>query len=580
MEYASPLFGTIDEDRPVPSHRSSMADRATERHPEKTAGRKRQKTFTGCWTCRQRHVKCDEQRPRCKRCSTGNFACQGYGTRLTWLAPTSQGGQKSGGRNRVRAEAMPSSGIPKQPSNQEVSSTINIPVCSPFSAFRAFEPRPTSETRRSADQRRRTTKAKDQASRDLRGANNLGLGTIQHNPINNPAVNKADRLEGVPNDRSISLDYDDAVHSVQDRREFDIWAIGNGSSWPLEGGQPPSTWHTFSQHKPNGGRGSYDSFDHLSISRMAHQANLSGHELEEGLVLHHKQLSFHHLMQNLNCKGHDERMASLATLCLWTLIHFITGTPGAWREVMKVTRNLLEEISIDTWNQSTTAALTYQSFSSAFALIQSQFLGRLEFPAPLKTNLPGVEMPKSQIMPAQSLELVYSFNTKLLQAPCLSPDELDQLEIEFALSTPEPSTDFDARNADSAMVHHHRSLFYYASLLYFKCNSGRRGPEQEIQNMVARCMDHMEHLELLQNDSSPNTWIYAAVAFEAATPELRYRMRYLFSKRKSLGIATWDTLLLAVEKVWMRRDTAHPGFAPEAWTRILAEMPEFDVILY
>ncbi|GKT63384.1 hypothetical protein ColTof4_05031 [Colletotrichum tofieldiae] len=285
-------------------------------------------------------------------------------------------------------------------------------------------------------------------------------------------------------------------------------------------------------------------------------------------------------MQNLNCKGHDERMASLATLCLWILIHFITGTPGAWREVIKVTRNLLEETSIDTWNQSTTAALTYQSFSSAFALVQSQYLGRLEFPAPLKTYLPGVEMSKSQIMPAQSLELVYSFNAKLLQAPCLSPDELDQLEIEFALSTPEPSTDFDTRNTDSAMVHHHRSLFYYASLLYFKCNSGRRGPEQEIQNMVSRCMDHMEHLELLQNNSSPNTWIYAAVAFEAATPELRYRMRHLFSKRKLLGIATWDTLLLAVEEVWMRRDTAHSGFAPQPWTRVLAEMPEFDVILY
>lgn len=268
----------------------------------------------------------------------------------------------------------------------------------------------------------------------------------------------------------------------------------------------------------------------------AHKANLKGLPSEDGLILHHKQLSFHHLIQNIDQTEHDERMACLATLCLWILIHFVTGTPGAWREVTKVTRNLLERISAETWGQSTTAALTYQSFSSSFALIQTQYLGRQESLAPLKTSLPGVDMAKSEIMPTHSLELLSSFNTKLMRGHVLSPDELDQLEIEFSLSTPEPSTDFDVGNAASAMVHHHRSLFYYASLLYFRSSSGRRGPEEEIQSLVARCLDHMEHLELLQKDGSPKTWIYATVAFGAATPELRHRTRLLFSKRMSLGI--------------------------------------------
>lgn len=312
----------------------------------------------------------------------------------------------------------------------------------------------------------------------------------------------------------------------------------------------------------------------------AHQANLRANPPEDGLILHHKQLSFHHLMQNMDRRDHDERMACLATLCLWILIHFVTGTPGAWREVTKVTRDLLEGIGTETWGQSTTAALTYQSFSSSFALIQAQYLGRQESLSPMKTSLPGIDMIKSQIMPARSLELLSSFNTKLMQAPILASEELDMLEIEFALSTPEPSTDFDAGNASSAMVHHHRSLFYYASLLYFKGNSGRRGPEGEIQSLVARCLDHMEHLELLQKDGSPKTWVYAAVAFEAATPELRQRIRCLLAKRMSLGIATWNTLFLAVEEIWKRRDATCPGLAPEPWTRVLAEIPELDVILY
>ncbi|GES63793.1 specific transcription factor domain protein [Aspergillus terreus] len=39
--------------------------------------RPRTKTFTGCWTCRKRHVKCDEQRPECLRCRRGGRVCHG-----------------------------------------------------------------------------------------------------------------------------------------------------------------------------------------------------------------------------------------------------------------------------------------------------------------------------------------------------------------------------------------------------------------------------------------------------------------------------------------------------------------------
>ncbi|KAG7145442.1 Arginine metabolism regulation protein II like [Verticillium longisporum] len=57
-------------------------------HPEKHLELKRprrRKTFTGCWTCRDRHVKCDEQRPHCRRCTVGGFTCHGYGVRLAWV---------------------------------------------------------------------------------------------------------------------------------------------------------------------------------------------------------------------------------------------------------------------------------------------------------------------------------------------------------------------------------------------------------------------------------------------------------------------------------------------------------------
>ncbi|THV46208.1 hypothetical protein BGAL_0406g00080 [Botrytis galanthina] len=36
------------------------------------------KTRTGCWTCRKRRVKCDEEKPNCARCKASGFKCDGY----------------------------------------------------------------------------------------------------------------------------------------------------------------------------------------------------------------------------------------------------------------------------------------------------------------------------------------------------------------------------------------------------------------------------------------------------------------------------------------------------------------------
>ncbi|CVK96114.1 uncharacterized protein FMAN_14000 [Fusarium mangiferae] len=48
--------------------------------------RRKSKTFTGCWTCRARRVKCDEVQPVCNRCTKARRICEGYGVRLTWTS--------------------------------------------------------------------------------------------------------------------------------------------------------------------------------------------------------------------------------------------------------------------------------------------------------------------------------------------------------------------------------------------------------------------------------------------------------------------------------------------------------------
>lgn len=50
----------------------------------KSVSKTRTRTFTGCWTCRYRHIKCDEQRPSCQRCAKAKRKCEGYNIRLSW----------------------------------------------------------------------------------------------------------------------------------------------------------------------------------------------------------------------------------------------------------------------------------------------------------------------------------------------------------------------------------------------------------------------------------------------------------------------------------------------------------------
>ncbi|CAH0020799.1 unnamed protein product [Clonostachys rhizophaga] len=43
------------------------------------------KTFSGCWSCRERKIKCDEAKPTCRQCMKSHLECKGYGLRLQWI---------------------------------------------------------------------------------------------------------------------------------------------------------------------------------------------------------------------------------------------------------------------------------------------------------------------------------------------------------------------------------------------------------------------------------------------------------------------------------------------------------------
>jgi len=68
-------------------------------------GHTRRRTFTGCWTCRSRKVKCDEKKPTCLTCSRIGLACTGYGPKLVWVEDENQP-YSSSGRRYIECESV------------------------------------------------------------------------------------------------------------------------------------------------------------------------------------------------------------------------------------------------------------------------------------------------------------------------------------------------------------------------------------------------------------------------------------------------------------------------------------------
>ncbi|CDK27140.1 unnamed protein product [Kuraishia capsulata CBS 1993] len=44
----------------------------------------RTKRYTGCWTCKARAIKCDENKPSCINCRFSGNSCEGFGVKLSW----------------------------------------------------------------------------------------------------------------------------------------------------------------------------------------------------------------------------------------------------------------------------------------------------------------------------------------------------------------------------------------------------------------------------------------------------------------------------------------------------------------
>ncbi|KAL5594690.1 uncharacterized protein BROUX77_008037 [Berkeleyomyces rouxiae] len=83
---ASEISATTSKSNNADSAGSTTASSSTAKKPVT-----RRRTKTGCMTCRKRRIKCDEGRPGCNNCQKSRKICEGYGPRLYFKPPLTDG---------------------------------------------------------------------------------------------------------------------------------------------------------------------------------------------------------------------------------------------------------------------------------------------------------------------------------------------------------------------------------------------------------------------------------------------------------------------------------------------------------
>ncbi|KAK0121730.1 hypothetical protein ONS95_010016 [Cadophora gregata] len=71
----------------MPIKKSRTRQTRAQRGPVAPPPRPRTHAFTGCLTCRERHVKCDLGQPSCHNCTRLKVPCEGYSRKYTWVSP-------------------------------------------------------------------------------------------------------------------------------------------------------------------------------------------------------------------------------------------------------------------------------------------------------------------------------------------------------------------------------------------------------------------------------------------------------------------------------------------------------------
>ncbi|KAK5138158.1 hypothetical protein LTR08_004853 [Meristemomyces frigidus] len=179
--------------------------RQRRRQPQGSEHIKHRRTRSGCYTCRQRRVKCDENHPTCERCRKGKRECTYPGT------PTSASSKSSRSTLKGKGSLLESGSSPSSEGDDDEGESMLPGI--PDDDEEGSEPQPgTSDMRKTsntsfASQRKTTTPAMDGPSTFQRGATKSHVTRTTSKHSAKHSISQSSRWANLPKDIKAYLKY-------------------------------------------------------------------------------------------------------------------------------------------------------------------------------------------------------------------------------------------------------------------------------------------------------------------------------------------------------------------------------------
>ncbi|CAG8319024.1 unnamed protein product [Penicillium salamii] len=591
----------------------------------------RTKTFTGCWTCRDRRVKCDDEHPHCRRCRRSGWVCKGYGLRLGWdqsagrshrrqlwsLAPDGGHGLSSSAVSALLAELDGCSGDDAQQrgpfsvfsvlsgpkSDQSAHSRPSLDILSAQESEESHHDQPTYKN------------ASSLGEKDSELSSPCTIATSTGDPSEELGATSSE-LSVQATDQSISLinngsSYQKTCNKILGKQEIltsNLYTIGIDISLcdhinPIRLPRPETElvhhWVVFlsgnmllidapdnlcrTAFMPLALKGldasPNESNIHLSVFHAICAASafslfhLRRDPRYQSLAMHHDQLALRHLRGNLQrARGLDEPTLAAVLTCITA--EAMSGRRSRWRAHVAGCLGLLESQAHSDWIRNPIASRLLQSYLSLSSLCSLRMSERLMSLLDGSSDLRHY-LERSHGITAQLVQLLAQI-TVLVETPTqLSIEELDRLEVQVYLNFPCLS---DPDAPGSMIVQHALNSFYYALVVYFRRNL-RHASLSDVQDLIEKAICELESVDKLTREKGgcSYNWASFVVAADCERPDLQDRMLAFFDRKSRHGIQNINVLCEIVQVLWNRRTAAGPHVDIK-WQE-LAREADFDIML-
>ncbi|KAJ4987448.1 hypothetical protein SVAN01_07048 [Stagonosporopsis vannaccii] len=592
--------------------------------------RQRTKTFTGCWTCRSRRVKCDEETPSCQRCGQMGISCEGYGIRLNWVhynpldaadvdydihdrEISIQPETRASRRSLASCCALPSLARLDSP---ELDHTLAI--------LDAWRPGDSSKLERGAFCVF-SVQSPTPYPTDL-GNSHLSYDSAE--PAITPNLYALPTAETLQQEEHTILD--DSVQAFDNFREDATPTRRDPSQLERQGRLTPPRhldalsmpskqkrlihhWITFTSrkivlidepHNPcrtmmlpmalkglvsqaEGSNADVAIFHALCASAAYNLFELSGRSNEQDrvLALYHDNEAVHHLRHNL-ARADEHRDQSFAMAIMACIaVEAVSGTTQRWRTHVSGGLAYLAQLQSQGLPEAALSAFRQH-------MVKMAILCGMTVPDDLKSFLndesgasDGLEFTFPYYGVSRSfLRAQDRINSLLMSASAdrtsAQEKELDAFELQLYLDYPSlpPQSQIPSMQSANGIVIHHTSMaFYYAGLVFFQ-RSVRCTPLVAVQDLVELGLQELESIDRVGQGSLGclMLWPVLVLGAECDGSERQQRMRAWFQAQRRLGFRNLVILEDLVATVWRARASVAADGNEKDWRHVISQT-RFDV---